>query len=171
MSLEQFACDFLDKAPVIGCVPLHGAVSYIEGVTSVLMYRQDQFQVQMFIVPPNYIIPAHTHPNVDSIEVYVGGDINFTLNGEARNSDRLQVDEFGCSVARGGVVRVQPNDRHGGIFGPSGGVFLSIQHWLNGVKPHCVAADYSGPVMGPDHLAKVVSGSPVLLPITKESAL
>jgi hypothetical protein len=47
---------------------------------------------------------------------------------------------------------------HGGVVGEGGGVFLSVQHWLNGVKPHCVAADYDGVAMGEDHLAKVVYG-------------
>jgi hypothetical protein len=47
---------------------------------------------------------------------------------------------------------------HGGVIGEGGGVFLSVQHWLNGVEPHCVAADYSGIALGEDHLAQVVYG-------------
>ena len=55
-------------------------------------------------------------------------------------------------------MRVRPNDVHGGVFGPGGGVFLSIQHWLNGVEPHCVARDYTGITMGRDHQSKVLFG-------------
>lgn len=162
-ALEAFAQQFLGRSPVIAHVPLDGAVSYIEGVTSVLLFRSGQFQVQMFIVPPNYVIPAHTHPNVDSFEVYVGGDIDFSHGGQQvlPETVRRAVDPLGCSLARGKTIRVRPEDRHGGVFGPSGGVFLSIQHWLNGVRPHCVARDYTGPVMGPDHLAKVVCGDAI----------
>lgn len=164
--LDAFLADFLAKAPVIGLVPLHGAVSYIEGVAAVLLYRGGQFQVQMFIVPPGHVIPEHTHPNVDSYEVYVGGQIKFSHGGRfiVADEDIAQPDQHGCASLRGQTIRVRPNDPHGGVFGPSGGVFLSVQHWLNGVAPHCVAADYEGVVMGPDHMAKVVNGLPRLKP-------
>jgi hypothetical protein len=39
---------------------------------------------------------------------------------------------------------------------------MSIQHWLNGVAPHCVSADYTGVVMGPDHYNKVKHGTAIL---------
>ena len=76
--LERFCVDFLRKAPVLGAVPFAGAVSMIENVTAILLYRRGQFQVQMFAVPEGTIIPEHVHPNVDSIEVYVGGNIRFS---------------------------------------------------------------------------------------------
>jgi len=163
--LDKFCKWFLLNMPVVGAVPFENAVTKIEDVTSVLMYRKDNFQVQMFIVPPHYIIPEHTHPNVDSIEVYMGGNIRFSHCGSFVNPEPdIQKDNtnLGCSKARGKTIRVKPNDLHGGIFGEGGGVFLSVQKWLNDVKPHCVAADYNGVVMGEDHLAKVVHGSPVL---------
>lgn len=118
----------------------------------------------MFVVPPNYIIPEHTHPNVDSFEVYMGGQIRFSHSGKwVISEDEFNVPtSLGYPKAGGKTIRVRPNDLHGGVFGPAGGVFLSIQHWLNGVKPHCVAADYNGVVMGPNHLASVKFGDAVL---------
>lgn len=162
--VEQFAGWFLKNSSVIGAVPLHGAVSKIEDVTSVIMYRGGQFQVQMFIVPPNYTIPPHIHPNVDSIEVYMGGQIMFSHSGQFVVSEEefTEPTAEGLPKCAGRLIRVRPNDWHGGKFGDSGGVFLSIQHWLNGVKPHCVAADYTGVVMGPDHLSKVKFGDATL---------
>jgi hypothetical protein len=56
------------------------------------------------------------------------------------------------------AVRVRPNDLHGAVVGEGGGVFLSVQHWLNGVKPHCVGSDCNGVTMGKNHLSNVVSG-------------
>lgn len=158
--LERFADWFLKSSTVIAGVPLHGAVSRIEDVTSVLMYRDGPYQVQMFIVPPNYIIPEHTHPNVDSFEVYMGGQIRFSHQGKWLISEEEfnQAGPGGSPQAAGRTIRVRPDDLHGGTFGPGGGVFLSIQHWLNGVEPHCVAADYDGVVMGPHHLASVKFG-------------
>jgi quercetin dioxygenase-like cupin family protein len=145
---------------VIGRVPFGSAVHSVEGVTSILMYREAPFQVQMFAVPPNHIIPQHTHPNVDSFEVYVGGEIRFSHKGKWVSEQPKAVD--GLPDLRGSIIRVLPNDPHGGVFGPSGGVFFSVQHWLNGVPPSCVANDYSGVVMGADHMAKVERGAPIL---------
>lgn len=159
--LEKFCSWFLKNMPVMGAVPFSGAVSKIQDVTAILLYRRDQFQVQMFAVPEGTIIPEHTHPNVDSIEVYVGGNIMFSHSGKySYPKDGLfgMNGPLGCASKRGTTIRVRPNDVHGGVFGEGGGVFLSVQHWLNGVKPHCVAADYNGLTMGEDHLAKVAFG-------------
>ena len=163
-ALEQFVTWFLKESPRFGLIPSQDAVTSIEGVTAVLWYRHEQFQVQQFIVPPNYVIPAHIHPNVDSFELYLGGQIQFSKNGkfEITSEESTRTGQFGEAAMRGKMIRVRPHEWHGGTFGAAGGVFMSLQHWLNGVKPHCVAADYSGATMGPDHFAKVKAGTPVL---------
>jgi hypothetical protein len=150
--------------PTIGAVPLLGAVHKVEDVVSVTWYRAPPFQIQMFIVPPGYVIPEHTHPNVDSFEVYLGGQMRFSHSGKFLFPAELLdlPDAQGLAQMRGDVVRVRPGDLHGGTFGASGGVFMSVQHWLNGVEPHCVASDYSGPTLGPAHFANVVAGEPEL---------
>lgn len=165
--LERFLNWYLSEMDVLSAVPFSGAVSKIENVTGVLMYRQGQFQVQMFCAPEGTIIPEHTHPNVDSYEVYVGGNIKFTHRGKwvVADNELKPKGDLNTAHLRGFVIRVKPDDPHGGVFGEGGGVFLSVQHWLNGVKPHCVAADYVGGVMGPDHLSKVKTGAPELVDI------
>lgn len=164
MTLDTFANWFFTKSPRFGIIPTEGAVTYIEDVTAVLWYRHKQFQVQQFIVPPNYTIPAHTHPNVDSYELYLGGEIEFSKGGEFIISPEQarSLGKFGEAAMRGKTLRIHPDDLHGGEFGPNGGVFMSIQHWLNGVKPHCVSQDYTGAVMGKDHYDKVKAGDPIL---------
>ena len=53
----------------------------VVGLNSHLQFRKAQYQVQIFSTPPNYIIPEHKHPNVDSFEIYLSGDIDFSLDG------------------------------------------------------------------------------------------
>ena len=159
--LENFCTTFLNKAPVLGAVPFAGAVSKIEDVTAILLYRQGQFQVQMFAVPEGTIIPEHAHPNVDSFEVYVGGNIQLSLDGRHVYPPAILFENKGplkLASRRGERVRVRPNQIHGATIGAGGAVFLSVQHWLNGIKPHCVAADYDGVAMGEHHLAQVKFG-------------
>ena len=60
--LDRFAFSFASNAKVFGDIPLGIATSYkIQDVTGVVWYRSGEFQVELFIVPPNYIIPEHTH--------------------------------------------------------------------------------------------------------------
>lgn len=161
--LANFLDFYLTNAGPIAFVPRQQTVHKVEDVTSVLMFRRGPFQVQMFIAPPNYIIPEHKHPNVDSFEVYMGGQIRFSKHGKWTSTDAESNTEVeGMSTLRGKAIRVYPDDLHGGASGPSGSVFLSVQHWLNGVAPSCVANDYDGLVMGPDHLSKVTSGTPTI---------
>ncbi len=174
--LERYALWILNEVPLIGYVPFNKAVWKIEDVTSLVIHRNPPFQTQLFIAQPNTIVPEHIHPNVDSIEVYVGGDLHFSHSGKYV-FDKETVSEnkehpFGIALTRNAIVRVKPNDIHGGYSGSSGAAFLSIQHWLNGVTPHCVAADYEGVVMGPDHLNKVICGNAVLSnkPLTQKDA-
>ena len=160
--VEEFCTSFLKDMPVIGAVPFAGAVSQVEDVTCVLLYRRDQFQVQMFACPEGTIIPEHTHPNVDTVQVYVGGNIIFTHNGRyAYPGDSVQAmnGPLRCANKRGRTMRVRPDEKHGAVVGEGGGVFIAVQHWLNGIAPHCVSADYDGVTMGEDHLSKVVSGA------------
>ena len=159
--VEQFCESFLKNMPVIGAVPFAGSVSKVEDVTRLLLYRHKQFQVEMFIAPEGTIIPEHTHPNVDSMQVYVGGNIIFTRNGKYEYPEEQLYALNGplkCASKRGRTMRVGPNDKHGAVVGEGGGVFLAVQHWLNGIAPHSVAGDYDGMAMGEDHSASVVYG-------------
>lgn len=162
-SLEAFAEWFMNGS-ILARVP-HDAPSHmLDGVTAITLCRSAQYQVQMFAVPANHIIPEHYHPNVDSIEIYVGGDLRFSLAGRFLSSREIADTPTGTGVSmlRGMRVRVHPGDLHGGVCGPHGGVFYSIQQWLNGVKPTCVASDYVGIAMGPQHLASILGGTATL---------
>lgn len=160
--LTEFMFSFLEKAPVMGYIPSGTGmvVNKVEDVTTVLLYRSKEFQVQMVCVPANYIIPEHIHPNIDSYEVGVGGGMCFSRNGHWITNETI--DYHGKPVKaykgpgalnkkRGSCIRVRPTDVHGGMFGPEGAVFFSIQKWLNGVSPHCVGSDYAGKTLGPSH--------------------
>lgn len=161
--VEKYCEWILNKGCLFAWIPFEKPVWQIENVTSVLLHREGQFQTQMFIAPPCTIIPEHTHPNVDSIEVYAGGQIYFSHSGKLittkENCTKDLKSTLGVSTNRGLAIRVKPNDPHGGYMGENGGVFLSVQHWLNNVEPHCVAADYIGKTMGLHHLKSVKFGN------------
>jgi hypothetical protein len=161
--LENFLRWFLKNCPPIGVVPLMKPHYDISGIMGVTWYRKKQFQVQMFIVPPNFIVPEHCHPNVDSFEIDVGGQIRFSHNGVyVTPINTLEATKRGTSKNRGSVLRVKPNDLHGGMAGPEGGIFMSVQHWLNGVEPHCVSRDYDGIALSQEHAKTITFGNVIV---------
>ena len=48
-------------------------------------------------------------------------------------------------------LRILPHDVHGASVGPSGGCFISVQHWLGGVAPTSVHLDWDGPPLDEGH--------------------
>ena len=111
--------------------PQENSITQAGAIYGVVLYRQAPYQVQLFIMPPYSSIEDHIHPNVDSYEVYLGGDIDFRFDGEMYTPEAL-----------GTHIRVHPNCWHGGLFGPRGGSFLSVQKWLNGKEPTTVGDDW-----------------------------
>ena len=165
--LSDFLAWFLAQGPVLGKIPVMSAV-YNFGqdnqgghVMSGIWYKNKQFQVELFIVSGPCIIPEHTHPNVDSYEVLLGGQIRFSRDGKWMIPETYQVDvnEKGTSPYRGETVRVNHNTPHGGVVGPGGAIFFSVQHWLNGVEPHSVGLDWNGRTASQEQLDKLKFGT------------
>lgn len=104
---------------------------------SIVLYRKDQFQVELFLgLPHTTLAEMHTHPNVDSYEMGLCGKINFTCNGE-RGTDYKET----IPLMQRTFSKVFANDKHGAE--PEGGIaFLSFQYWKNGVKPTSVGHDW-----------------------------
>jgi len=127
--LEEFKNWWLNNRIIN--TPKDNALNFVADTYGVVMYRYKEYQVEQFIVKPNSEIKPHTHPNVDSFEVFISGDINFMCDGNWSGPNVL-----------GKTIRVKPNSYHGGLFGEQGGCFLSIQKWLNNTTPTFVGNDW-----------------------------
>ena len=154
--LEAFARWYWDIARTME-VPGINSIHFMDNLTAITLYRKDQFQIELVLCSPNSEIPDHVHPNVDSFEIYMSGSIMFRNQGklliEKHEADAVNWNGF--SARRSTCIRVRPEDQHGATIGNAGGAFLSIQQWLNGVKPTTVGHDWSGNTLGPIH-AKTV---------------
>jgi hypothetical protein len=141
-ALTEFKNWWLNNRPIF--VPFDAPAMFWEHVMGAVLYRAGPWQVQLFIVAPNSVISDHRHPHVDSYEVYLSGDIEFNRGGEIRTSfSDSQFSGFdGRHKCFGTDIRVVPGDWHGARVGPKGGIFLSIQHWLDGHHPSSVGEDW-----------------------------
>ena len=104
--------------------------------SSVVLFRHGQYQVTLLIFHPNSGIPDHSHPDVESFFVYLTGDMCFRKQGQVQqhwDSNRVKPD--GTSKNFGYTRHVPPNLSHGALFGPQGGSVLSLERWLDGVRP------------------------------------
>lgn len=148
--LTHFAHWFLQQPIGSLTPPGRDAVYDFDELTSMVLYRKGEYQVELFLVKPTTTkmqLPGeHRHPNVDSFEYHLSGDIRFTLNGVQTVPDEQ------CAALVDGVswlcgkhlTRIKPTDWHGASMSAGSGAFLSIQKWLEGVQPTSVGMDWEG---------------------------
>lgn len=114
--------------------PPPDAVTTYENMTGTCLYRSGCYQVQMFTARPNSSAPSHIHPNVDSYELYMCGDLDFIINNKLYSHTEVNNNAV--------PVRIFPTYWHEGKTGPLGGSFLSLQKWLNNTPPSCVGRNW-----------------------------
>jgi quercetin dioxygenase-like cupin family protein len=142
--LEGFARWY--RATLFGKLSLvqHDGISVVLPGMGLTLYRQPPFQVQLFLFRPNEVIKEHAHPNVDSYEVYLCGQMQLTLDGKpAYDLEQVKALPDGRCSVNGSMLRIPPGAVHGGTIGPTGGAFISIQYWLNG-NPGPIHEDWIG---------------------------
>jgi hypothetical protein len=119
----------------------------VPGCLVVFQYAREPLpRHQVLHDPKGAGFPEHRHPHVDSIEYVLAGEIDFTVRG--RHIPRALVFEAAADGAAGlcgKIRRIRPTDWHGGEVSPKGGVFISLQEWLDGVEPSSVVLDWIGP--------------------------
>jgi len=112
--------------------PKHGSLTlYHNRISGVVLYRQNEYQVELFIPQENCEVKQHIHPDVDSFEVYLCGEMVFNLDGT----------DYAQSTI-GDTLPVPSTCYHGGATGEEGAAFLSIQKWKNGVLPTSVGENW-----------------------------
>jgi len=141
--LTSFLNWYLTNRPLLP--PADAPMYDYEGKLSAVLFRQYPFQVELFVEKPNIIIPEHNHPNVDSFEVFVCGEVLFHCNGQPMDTleSVSKVDpKTGAPALLGASIRVKPEAPHGATIGARGGTFLSVQKWMNDTPITSVGRDW-----------------------------
>lgn len=141
--VEQFADWYLRNPQAIPTCVFAG-VTFPGDFAQLTLYREGDLQVQLCLCRPNAFIPDHGHPNVDSIVVYLTGQIYFRLDGKPALEGVPAEDPDGTCSHNGRWLAVAPGQSHGADIGPLGGAFMTFQHWISG-KPTSVENDWDGP--------------------------
>jgi hypothetical protein len=152
-NVEKFA-EWYEKAGYPIRPPQENAIFRTNNASALVLYREGQFQVELYIGDANSVTPEHSHPGVESIIVYLSGEGTTTVNcikekDPAPFFDKVNPD--GTSILFKVASRIYPQDTHGLTTGNKGFAFYSIEKWDDSIKPTSVTVEWEGETTGDLH--------------------
>ena len=116
------------------------------------VYRSGRFQVELYIVKPNTETTKHSHPNINSISMYLTGNMTFAKeNEEYIDLSKLQKEGAnGTHVLLGSIAETNNGKVHSLKVGPEGGAFLIFEFWKDR-DPVSVTVHWEGDLVGEQH--------------------
>lgn len=146
---------FKDWWIAAGC-PIRPPFEYPIHITdmayALTVYRKGQYQVELYIVKPNTETTKHSHPNIDSISMYLTGNMTFAKeNEEYIDLSKLQKEGAnGTHVLLGSIAETNNGKVHSLKVGPEGGAFLIFEFWKDR-DPVSVTVHWEGDLVGEQH--------------------
>lgn len=137
-TVEEFAAWYKEAGYPIR--PPIGEKVYVTDISySYVLYREGQFQVELYLVAPNTASPDHSHPGVENIVLVWGGDIGHTAAS-------ISTPPFGVQAPT-----IRDGDEHALHAGAKGCAVLSIEKWADELKPTSVSINWKGDPCGSTH--------------------
>lgn len=139
-NLDHFKEWVLNEMPILGFVPLQrnpvvGTYTDDQNIPMhyMILFDDGEYRVDLIGAPGEVEFKPHVHPDVDSYEVFLGGDMTFTIDGQpvGKNDNQFEPKVWynGTHPFRGAYNRFTPETLHSGVGGKRGGIVLSIQRW------------------------------------------
>lgn len=138
-SLQDFA-QWYKKSHYPVRPPQDSVVTVTDISTSSVVYRNANYQVELYMVKPNTNTPTHGHPGVENLIMYISGDINYVHNGTNISLD-----------TQSHTPVLKDGDTHALFSGPRGAVFYSIEKWPEQATPSSLVNVWDGPAVGAQH--------------------
>ena len=150
-TLEEFVDWFINsKYPII--VPWDAQVRRTDDATTMCLFKKGQYQVEIYLIYPGYMIQPHEHPGVEVITMNMGGGKRGAVN-----------DLGGSSIAGMLSSKLLDSQVHGGesetLFSNGYGL-LSFEKWSKDIKMTSAAIHWKGPTAGPEHDKLIASYYP-----------
>lgn len=145
-TLEDFVNWAIEsKFPIV--IPWDAEVRRTEDTTTICLFRKGQYQIELYLIYPGWVIPMHGHPNVEVITMIMGG------------GKRGAKNELGGSSLAGTLSEKLHGDMmHGGetstIFS-TGYCLYSFEKWPKDTKITSAALHWKGKTAGPIHDALI----------------
>lgn len=146
-TLEDFVDWYMLEAKMPLFVPQDAEVVMSDDAVSISLFKKGSYQVELYLLYPDYDILEHCHPDLEVIIVDLGG-CNFAPKSH-----------FNTSVAWGLVgEKLLPGNYHGNDnIREYGGVNLAFQKWIDTSKQFSAASNWKGFIRGNEgHQAKLI---------------
>lgn len=134
--------------------PYDGEVYFTDESFSYVLYREGQYQAELYLIKPGALPPDHGHPNVENIIMILGGTIEGSINNKINDVSHLwnkhNID--GTSVFFKKLTDpLKFGDTHSIGGGPKGCAVITFEKWPEGVTPTSITRDWAGPPVGVIH--------------------
>jgi hypothetical protein len=140
--------------------PFLDGVFFTDIAASIVLYRNGPFQVELYVSKPDTESPYHSHPGVDSLLMYLTGDLTFGKDGKALDWEQYQRPREGDEEVHflfGKYDILAPEQTHNLKTNGKGGAFFSFEKWHDRV-PNSVTVNWEGEPSGVLH-EKVIKES------------
>lgn len=143
-SLEEFTEWYINNS-IPFLIPNGTGSIVTDDATSICIFRKPPYQVEFYIIHPNVNIKSHSHPDIETFTVLLGGE-KTTTSGDFGTSNTFN---------RLGGLKVPMNKLHGKFtedgYSHEGFAMLSFQRWRHGVEITSAALNWKGTTAGPIH--------------------
>lgn len=146
MTLEEFARRWIEAGKPY-CPPHDSPVITTDYTMSMIVYRDNKFQVELYLCKPNWSTPKHTH-SFDSVTVFNGGKmlgrrgIALDENPPWEALEDADIDRVQPTLPLGYWHQIRATEQ--------GFSFYNIQYWPE-ETPTSATIGYQGEAMGPLH--------------------
>jgi len=133
--LKDFVVWYLKNGKPI-LIPDNFEVFETDDATACCLFRSGRYQVEMYLVHPNPLLPPHEHPQVENIEIPSGA---WSSLKESDLDKLLQVDgqAHGESFKERGKYK--------------GFMIMSFQRWAEGLEITTIGSRWKGHTVGEKH--------------------
>jgi mannose-6-phosphate isomerase-like protein (cupin superfamily) len=136
--LYDFVNYWMEHKPFKVPEDIKNPVQFVKNAQETILYREGPFQVELIALKPNAASVPHTHPNTDTVLVYVSGDVDI------KRKHKWYYHPF--DIFKGKMpypaLPIAHDTVHSACTGPLGGSFLNIEKWINKAKPTFIGNDW-----------------------------
>jgi hypothetical protein len=155
-TLEEFAAWYkTNEYPMRP--PFEDPIYVTDNSYSYVLFRQGCFQAELYLVKPNSGSPEHSHPGVENIILFLGGDPIPSYNGVDTPIKKVPYAAPNGTMYGFGEMgpKITDDVTHALHTGAKGAAFLSLEKWPENVKPTSVVVNWKGLPLGDTHAPQI----------------
>lgn len=134
--------------------PFEDPVYVNDNSHSYVLYREGQYQVELYLVAPNSYVPPHSHPHIENIIIVWGGEMDLKNGNQYYNLDQYfdePAPDGTCKLFGQVTLKMTPGVEHEVNVKKKGAAFLSIERWADGITPTSAILEWKGEPVGELH--------------------